>query len=88
MPVIVTTFPFLELLDELLSASELTEDELIEDELLIIATLLDELDIAGALEAIGVLLGDPPPPPQADKVSINATPIKNFFIPKLLAINS
>ena len=66
----VTTFPFFELLDELLSASELTDDEL-----LIAAALLDEFTGAAELELMGVVLGDPPPPPpppQADNVSINA----------------
>jgi hypothetical protein len=69
MPVMVTTFAFFELLDELLSASELTEDEL-----LIAATLLDEIMGAAELELMGVVLGEspPPPPPQADIASIKA----------------
>ena len=57
-PVMVTTFPFLELLDELLSTSELTEDEL-----LIAATLLDEIMGAAELELMEVVLGESPPPP-------------------------
>ncbi len=67
----VTTFAFFELLDELLSASELTEEEeLIEEELLGAEMLLDEV-VATELGLTGVLSADPPPPPQADKVSIN-----------------
>lgn len=72
-----------ELTEDELEGAELLElvlstllDELLEtrlDELVLIAVLVDELDIAGVLEAVGVWLEDPPPPPpHADKVNINA----------------